>query len=477
MRTVPYPHQQRAFDDTKDTKALGIWWEMGLGKSKLIIDTAYHLFKAGKISAVVVLAPKGVHGNWAAREVPTHSWADDPTTYTYNSGTMSSKEKARLREFQEASTEGNLLWFCISYSGLMTKDGHALTLKMLAEHKTLLVLDESQHIKCPGAQRTKRVLSITPKAAYVRCLSGTPIANSPFDLFTQIKAIDPKAWARISCSSYLAFKTNFGVWGQISGPGGRAINVLRGYRNLPRLQEFTAQYGVRLQKSAVLDLPEKIYKRRYFELTSAQRKVYEQIKDELLVEVRGNSITVELAIVKLLRMQQISSGFISGDEKEVTSFPENPKLEALQEILEVRSGQLIVFTRFAKELADCSTLLEALGISYVTYSGSTSNDNRREAVSAFMEGRVDVFLANTAAAATGLTLTAATTVIYYTNSFDLAQRKQSEDRAHRIGQKKNVLYVDLLAEHTIDDKVLRSLQLKQAHAEFVLRDEIENWLS
>lgn len=477
FRTQPFRHQREWWEKTRDTKAFAILWEQGTGKSKLTVDTAGWLYSKGEIDTLVVIAPNGVHRNWIVNEVPTHLPESIPWA-----GVSWQSNKAASVKFQKAAKEaaessGKLLVVAMNYDAVMTKVGDAYLEKLLTKRKCLLVLDESARIKNPKAKRTIRVLARGKHAKYRRILTGTPVANSPFDIYTQFSFLDPFAWYDIGCRSFAAFKAHFGIWADRLDPrSGRMFRELLRYKNLEQLAAVTERIGTRVTKVDVLDLPPKLYTKRYFDLGPQQAKLYKDMKETFALQLASGEVTAMLAITQLLRFQQIASGFVMTDDEKIVILPENPRLDLLGEIVEDTTGKMIIWAKFVHEIDQIMARLADTGVDAVRYDGQTSAEERADAITRFQNGNARAFVANPAAAGEGLTLHAATTVIYYSNSFKLTDRLQSEDRAHRIGQHHPVTYIDLVGTDTVDEKIVDALRAKLDIASVVTGDNIKAWI-
>jgi SNF2 family DNA or RNA helicase len=473
----PFEHQRTEWDISREEEMRAILWEQGTGKTKLTIDTAQWLYRQGLIDAVFVVAPNGVHTNWISKELPAHMPSDVPVQpFCYHSGKAGTKlHQAGQKLCLE--TPG-LAFLAMSYNAFMTTKGKPYAKKFLEKRRCLFVLDEAHYIKAPSAKRTKTLLAASKYAPYRRVLTGTPVANGPLDVYTIMKFLQADFWHPHGFSAYAAFKHYFGVWRKAtSGENGREYEYCVGYRNVDELNGILAPHVSRVTKEDALDLPPKLYSYRYFELTAEQEKMYEQIKEEFMLWLdSGELVTAQLAIVRLLRLQQITCGYLPVDPDEGVwhSFKTNPRLNALKDVCEGVAGKAIIWARFRR---DIDSICEALGESAVRYDGGTSTEDRADAIERFQNGDAKWFVANPAAAGTGLTLHAATTVIYYSNSFKLTDRLQSEDRAHRIGQEHPVSYIDIVAPGSIDERITEALLKKNDIAQSVLGDEGREWLT
>jgi len=474
-KSTPFAHQREVFERTCDLPHYALFWEQGTAKTKPTLDTATYLFETGKIDGLLVLAPNGVHRNWVTDEIPAH-FPDriKPYCHIYYSAKASTKTaREGVKNLLEAPSLAVLV---MTYDGFMTNAGRALATTFLERRRCLYVLDESHRIKTPGAKRTKAILASGKYAPYRRILTGTPIANGPFDAYTQMKFLHLEFWKPYYLDSYTIFKHHFGIWKKLNPddttPWAAAYCVA--YRNLDQLEQIIAQHSHRVTKEQVLDLPPKLYSKRYFELNAEQKRIYRDIEEEFMTFLGDELVTAPLAITRLLRLQQVVCGYIPCDSGDpVLEIGEsNPRLLLLQEVVEDCPHKAIIWARFSRDIDKICALL---GDRCVRYDGKVGDDERAANKEAFQNGDKQFIVINNAINE-GLTLTAARTVIYYNNTFRLTDRLQSEDRAHRLGQKHPVSYIDLVCQDTIDEYVVENLVKKHDIAGQILGDEFKAWL-
>lgn len=495
FRLKPFDHQARIFEQCKNLQAFGLWLEMGTGKSAIVIARSAYLYSQGEINTVLVLAPKAVAPNWED-EVRTHlpeHLQSETQFFVWNTGKAASKGyQAEVKEF--LGKRDGLTFVAMSYDSVMTESkpgqklikGKEFAQKMLKDpsRQTLLVLDECVRIKEPNAKRTKRVQAMAPHAKYRMALTGTPVTNSPFDVFSPIKFLRPDVLDQIGCRSFAAFKSRFGVWQEfVRRDNGRAFKQLLEYRDLDKLHEIIDGIGTRVLKEDVLDLPPKTYKKIEFDMIPKQQALYRQLRDEFMLMLEGDGmITAPLAITRMLRLQQVTSGYIpldsedcSGTQK-ILEFDSNPRIETLRDIVQDIPHSFIVFAKFRRDIELIMEMLKGLDISAVRYDGSTSQEDREIARHGFQAGDFRAFVANPSAAGEGLTLHRAKTVIFYNTTFKMAERLQAEDRAHRIGQNHPVSYIDIVAKGTIDRHIVSALRTKKDIADLITGDNPREWL-
>lgn len=471
-----YGHQAAAVAD--DGLGRALWWDMGTGKTRATLELIARLAREGRITKAVVVAPPGVNTNWHRDEIPRflcHPHA------AFAWSTHQRRNKSFRAEWEQFLAYPGLRVLTVSSGALMTNDSAGEVKDFMdSVGETMLVVDEASMIKTPGAKITKRVRAAGNHARYRRILNGTPGVDSPFEVYTQVKFADPWYWERaLGIRDFAGFKTYFADWKKSYG-NGREYDELVSYKNLPQIRTALESVGTIVRKSEVLELPEKIFMRRYFELSQEQRRVYNELRDEFMTELAGDLITAELAIVRMTRLQQITSGFLPGEDgEELRPLGDAyPRISALEDtIAELpAAAQAIIWSKYNIDVDSICTLLTKLGKTYVRYDGRCSEELKTAAREAFQAGRAQFFVSKPSAAGRGLTLTAATFVIYYNCSYSLDQRLQSEDRAHRIGQTRSVTYVDLVARGTIDETILDRLVEKREALRESSGADFTSWL-
>ena len=476
FKTTPFTHQRDVLGHSWNQVNWGLFLEMGTGKSKVIIDNCAILFEAGEIDTMIVLAPKGVYRNWARLEIPAHLPDRIKHDIVVWNPSPKSKEKSALKAFALPHEGEDLRILIMNIEALSTVKGQRYLAAVLKMSKAFLVLDESTAIKNPKAKRTKAILKMSPLAKYRRILTGFPVTQSPMDLWSQCHFLDNRLLGECG-DNFFQFQYRYAVMKRQTF-GAHSFNRVVGYRNLDQLSDILQSFSSRLLKHECLDLPDKLYVQRHVTLTPDQKRIYTEVKEfALAVLDEDKFMTAPNAMTQLLRLQQILSGHTKTDEGLLVDIPDN-RLSELMDCLEEIEGKVIIWSRFRY---DMKRITEALSKTYgssstVTYYGDTTDEERTTAIERFQDGDARFFVGNPQTGGYGITLTAATTVIYFANSFDLAVRMQSEDRAHRIGQKNNVTYIDLIAEGTIDEKIVKALRSKMDIASTVMGEELRQWL-
>jgi len=476
-KTQPFAHQRQALSDSWDKPFYALLMEMGTGKTKVALDTMSMLYEEKKIKACLVIAPKGVYDNWIRGEIPTH--VPDRIEKSILRWTPSSARKYNdeLDDFIYRDHE-DLKIFVMNTEAFSTPRAARKGYEFLNKNpQNLVIVDESTTIKNRQAARTKNIIGMNKISKYRRILTGSPITKSPMDLFSQCLFLTDKA---LGFNSYFAFQSRYSIV-QRRVMGQRSFQEITGYRRLDELNEKLDKFSNRVLKIDCLDLPEKLYIRRDITLTDEQIRVYNQMKKLALAKLEsGELATTASVLTQIMRLQQICCGFLQPDDGEIELLPSN-RMKELLEITDELQGKVIIWASYTHDIKEIAkSLQDKFGPGAVaTYYGDTEQDERQNIVEEFQkpESELRFFVGQPKTGGYGITLTEANTVIYYSNSYDLEIRLQSEDRAHRIGQKKAVTYIDLVAPGTIDEKILQALRNKVNLAGQVLGENTKNWLS
>ncbi len=476
FKFTPYKHQMTALDMSKNKDNFALFCEMGTGKSKILIDTMCMLRDRGDINGALIVAPKGVYKNWERSELPTHM--PDRYVDTTDLVAWSPKEtKAQLAALSVLlKKDGRFKLLVMNVEAFSTVKGTEFATKFMKANKCLMAVDESTTIKNRTAKRTKNIVKVGDLAEYRRILTGSPVTKSPMDLYSQCAFLDPKL---IGFNSFFAFQARYAKMVRRT-MGAHSFNQIVGYQNLEELSTRLDNFSYRVLKKDCLDLPEKVYIKRTVELCPEQAVLYRQMKDMSIALLQNKGmVTAQNVLTQLLRLQQICSGFIKNDDGEIKRFESN-KIKELMETVEEIDGKAIIWAVFTDDiLAITKALKEEYGPdSAAAYYGATEADERQNIVDKFQQpdSKLRFFVGQPRTGGYGLTLTEASTVIYLNNVFDLEVRLQSEDRAHRIGQKNTVTYIDIVAEGTVDEKILKALRDKIDVATLILKEEYKDWL-
>ena len=477
FKTQPYDHQRKALKDSWSAEYYALFMEMGTGKSKVTVDNIAILYEAGKLNAALIIAPKGVYDNWAKGEIPTHLPDRIARHVMRWSPLKTQKYEHELTSFI-LNKDRLLKIFVMNVEAFSTPRGFEAARAFLFQNpENMVVVDESTTIKNRKAQRTANITKLRDMAKYRRILTGSPITKSPMDLFSQCELLNEKC---LGFNSYFAYQSRYANV-QKRTMGHRSFQQIVGYRRLDELSEKLDRFSNRTLKQDCLDLPEKVYIKRFVELTPEQERVYNQMKKLALAELEtGELATTASVLTQIMRLQQICCGHFQPDDGDIRVLKNN-RMNELMELAEEVQGKAIIWATYTHDILHIAKALrEQFGEDAVaTYYGGTAQDDRQDIVNRFQD-RTDplrFFVGQPRTGGYGITLTAANTVIYYSNSYDLEIRLQSEDRAHRIGQTNKVTYIDLVTPDTIDERILAALRNKIDIAREVLGGDAKDWLT
>ena len=471
-KTKPYEHQRIALERSHDKINYGYFMEMGCGKSKVLIDNMAWLYDQKKIDTAVIVAPKGVYRNWQISEIPAHLREDiEHEVYVWNPNPNKDQQR-HLKEGIEERKKLRIL--LVNVEGFATAKVRKYMEMFVRGSSFLLAVDESTTIKNPKAKRTKALVAIGKSASFRRILTGSPVTKSPMDLYSQCGFMDTRL---LGHDSYYSFQGRYAIT-RTQRMGSHSFQQIVGYRNLEELSTKLDSFSYRVTKEEALDLPAKIYTVREVNLNDEQRQYYMSLKKAAIVLLNdGELVSAPAVMTQLLRLQQVLCGHLKTDDGDLVEFKTN-RMAALLETVEEMSGKVIIWSRFRYDIKKITgELKKVYGCdSTVNYFGDTSDADRQDAIRKFQFEDVRFFVANPQTAGFGLTLTAATNVIYYANDFNLETRIQSEDRCHRIGQHHPVTYVDLVTRGSIDEYIVRSLRAKIDLSAKTLGEEVRQWL-
>jgi len=472
FKTKPYAHQLTALEKSWNKENFAYFMEMGTGKTKVLIDNVAMLYDKGKIDSALIIAPKGVVKTWYEQELPAHLPDHIENVSVLWQPNITKTQQEKLDSLFEIDSALHIL--VMNVEALSTEKGVKFATKFINSHKTMMAIDESTTIKTPTARRTKNIIKIGLNAKYKRIMTGSPITKNPLDLYTQCEFLDP--WL-LDFSSYYAFRNRYAEM-KTMHVHGRSIQVVDKFQNLGELSDTVKQFSYRVLKEDCLDLPPKVFIKRHVTLTVDQQRIYKQMKDQALAVLNGKVTTTMTVLTQLMRLHQITCGYVAADDG-TTQHVESNRLNELMSILEDTEGKVIIWANYQLSVGEIiQKIIKVYGPdSYVHYYGLTPQEDRQDFIRKFQNDPKCRFIIGTPqTGGYGITLTQANTVIYYSNGYDLEKRLQSEDRAHRIGQKKTVTYIDLIAEDTIDEKIVEALRKKIDIASQVMGEELKDWI-
>ena len=472
FKTKPYAHQLKALEMSWDKSYFAYFMEMGTGKSKVLIDNIAMLYDAGKINGVLIVAPKGVVKTWYEQEIPTHLVDHIPCSPVLWQAMITKKQQHPLDTLFQPGHDLHVL--IMNVEAFSTKKGLEFAARFLRCHNTLFAVDESTTIKNPEAKRTRNICSLAPFAKYRRILTGSPVTKSPLDLYKQCDFLSREL---LGHSSYYSFRTRYAVM-KTANFGGRSVQIVVGYRHLGELSDKLKPFSFRVLKDDCLDLPAKTFMKRIVQLTPDQTKVYKQMKHLALAQMDGKMMTTATVLTQLMRLQQITCGHFTADDG-VTRDIANNRISELIDLLWEIEGKVVIWAHWQKDVHKIiAEIVKEFGEGCcVDYYGLTPQSERQENIRKFQEDeKVRFFVGTTQTGGYGITLTAASNMIYYSNGYDLEKRQQSEARIDRIGQTKPMTYIDIMCENTVDERILKALKKKINIATKIMGEELKAWI-
>ena len=465
-KTQPYEHQRQALIKGAKLKNFAYFMEMGTGKTKVAIDNAAYLYKEKQIQLVIVIAPNSVYQNWV-KEIETHCPVEDYNIFVH-------KVDKKFKYYAD-----KLNFYLINVEAFSHQSGVQTLMPILLNlgRYTMMILDESTTIKNREAKRTKAICKLGTMAGYKRILTGSPITKSPLDLYTQCSFLSPSL---LGFKSFLSFRNRYCMMEPIPVSNDRVIMIPKYFINLSELEDKLKSFSYRVRKEDCLDLPEKIYQQRFVDFTVEQKRVYKQMQEQAFAIIKDQEVSFANKLTEMLKLHQVCNGFLKSNEGVVVEMEDCPKLKELIKVIEEGDGKFIIWANYIHNIESICNLLKKLygDKSVVSIYGAVSVEDRTIAVNKFQnDSDVKFFVGNPTTGGYGLTLTAASYVVYFSNSYNLEVRQQSEDRAHRIGQKKNVTYVDILMRNSIDMLIVSALQRKIKISAETLGEEVKRWLT
>jgi len=456
FKTKPFKHQLQALEESWSRQVWAWFMEMGTGKTKVCIDNIAMLYDRGKINSALVIAPNGIKRNWR-KELSVHM--PDHVEYIDAVWVASPKKKEQIELMNVCQISDKLQILIMNIEALSTPRGLDFARSFVLPGFCFMVVDESTTIKNHSARRTKNIMKIANLAKYRRIMTGSPVTKSPLDLFSQVEFLGP--WL-LEQSNYYAFRARYAIIQQRS-VGSHSFQHVMGYQRLDELTAILREFSTRILKDDCLDLPEKLYTKRTVAMTPEQLKAYVEMKRSAITFFEENTMTAASVLTQMIRLHQITCGHVKTDDGEVRTLKNN-RIKELLQVLAETDGKVIIWAVYRH---DIQTIEKEIANEYgkeavASYYGDTKDSIRQSIVDTFMDSDSDLrfFIGNPKTGGYGLTLTSSHTVVYYSNDYSLEVRMQSEDRAHRIGQKDKVTYIDLIAEGTIDEKIVRALNNK-----------------
>ena len=444
-----YLHQKKDFERFKDEPFGALFWEAGCGKTVTAIDIMEYHMSRKEITAAIVITTTGLVGNWAKKEIPKHYPEPTPALYIW--------------KYTKQMPFGGLI-FLVNVDGLISTAFPAFFNMFYKHHRNFMfVFDESTLVKNQKAARTKRALLIAKLARYKFILSGTPVVQSPIDLFSQCEMLGT---AMLGHKSIWSFKAKYAITTTMK-LGMRSYEKITGYKNLYDLTTRVQKFGSIRKKSECLDLPPKVYRTIEVEFSPEQKKAYTELRARALTYIGEHAISALNTLALINRLLQICCGQIKlGDQ--YLSIPNN-RLALTNDLVDECAGKTVIWTAFVNTAKD---LAEELGDKAIWIPSGLTLDKSQAMLAEFQEGDKKAMIANPASYGHGFTLVESSNVIYYSRSANYEHRAQSEDRTHRIGQVNSVLYTDLITPGTVEARYMKLLADKKLLADTVITSEI-----
>lgn len=452
-KTRPYIHQLSGMAHLYRTDRAAIVSEPGTGKTKMAIDAASAMYLDGLVGSVFIACPVGVRNTWK-HEFGVHC----PVPYNIQMITGDKDPDAPL--------PGVLNVAIVGIESLAVGRAFSRSANfMLNAARPVIIVDEAHLIKNHSASRTKNVKTLSMNCKYRWFLTGTPVANHIGDLYSLFDYLDPDI---IGFPDYWTFMQRYAIY------GGYENRQIIGWQHTEEILEAVEPYMFKALKKDCLDLPPKVYITREVKMSTQQSSIYKNLKKDKAV---GN-LTTKGSLDLALRLHQIAGGWsanMNSVGESIGMLPivtTPPKVSEVLDILEECSDQSVVIWCVYRHEVDA--LVRAIGNSIgkdkvVEITGGVSESGRWEAVKAIQSGDARVMIGTAASGGVGITLTAASVVIYFSNSFKYTDRVQSEDRCHRAGQKKSVTIIDLVAPGTVDENIIQALSVKCDLSDWIMK--------
>jgi SNF2 family DNA or RNA helicase len=437
FKTTPWAHQQKALDFCLNLPQFMLAMDMGTGKSKVIVDTSTNL----KAQIVLVVCPLTVVNVWP-KEFARHG---DGYNVVILEGPVEKKAKVAEQKIMLSKALGAPLVLVVNYDSAWRGKLGDLFLRYSGMFD-LVVLDESHRIKSPSGVTSRYFAKLGKLCRRKICLTGTPMPHSPMDIYAQFRFLCPGVFGW----SYQTFKMNYAVMGGYQG------KIIVSFKNLPELKTRMFPYTYVVNKNDVLDLPEEIDSERVCVMEPNEKRVYDSMEKSFVAEVESGVVIASNALSKLLRLQQITSGYLAPDGN--VSTVSYAKENALKDVLEdlPTNEPVVVFCRFHHDL----DVVAAAAKSFERISHEVSG--RKNELKEWQEAKGgEVLAVQIQSGGLGIDLTRARYSIYYSLGFSLGDYLQSRARLHRPGQTRAVEYFHLIVKDTVDEKVWKAIEKRQ----------------
>ena len=523
----PYKHQEVALERYRNKAEIPLFFDPGTGKTRTSLLIAEAKFNAGEIDAVLVIAPNGVHKQWAIEEIP--KWLSHVDT------TVQWRKNKKL-----FFIEGKLNIVCTNIEQFSTKERYLDYVNWACSHKTFIILDEATRIKNPKAIRTQRllyefntvvrrgktILKSEPKTVARAILTGTPVTNGPFDVWPMFEFLRPGYFG----VNWYGFQNRYGMFHAIQ-VNGRVIrilinedawsqihacttfemaNALHGvslstydtiraqdhyegpFRNVDSLRDKMLEIAMFVRIEDCIDMPDRVYNRKLLDMSAEQTRVYRELENYFITTYKDEKVEAKSKLTAYIRLQQIASGFVSSEQlpeseledpppNKITWFDDLPKIDQLlvdvEEITDVEgitNNQVIIVCHFSAEAERIYDALENEGYKVCLMTGW----KKVGTIEGFKRGDYKIMVANIRVISMGFNLQEhCNHMIFYSNTFSLEDRIQVEARIYRAGQQHPCIYLDYVMKDTIDMKVYAALKQKKQLADYIRDTSVVDMLT
>jgi len=488
-----YPHQKKGLDYIYSLQNSALFVEMGLGKSKMALDKIGCHYLEGNTNAILVVCPCSIRFNWI-EEIKTHC----PVEYEFEVAELKTTSNIKaVTKFINYKTS-KLKILIVGVESLQAGKAIKICSEYIAKHDTSVVVDEAHTIKTYDAARTKNLIAMSRGTKYRMIMTGTPVSQGILDLYGQFQFLDPNI---IGIGDFYSYKYRYTISEKIElkrkneTDKKREVYLVVGHKNISELMEIIRPFVFQCTKAEALELPDKIRIKRYVTLTKDQLNLYNEVKTERVALIPNTDdlrVIVKNVLSLYMSLQQIVGGFVSrgtgeynANGKEIRETialgvkDKNPKIMELKSIIdELPDGeQVIIWAKYRAEVFLIAQQLERYKTDKFEKSCAVfldKTDTEREQIKKdILDKKVRYFISTAKSGGTGLTMNTAAYVVYFSNSFSQLEKAQSEDRNHRIGQKRNVTYIDLVAKGTVDENILTALRNKKNLSDYV-KDCLKN---
>lgn len=464
LKTKLWDHQKKAIELAKHQRDYALFFEMGTGKTLTQIGILLDRYReANSLLRTLIFCPLVVVRNWKV-EFGLHS--DLPQTRIV---LLEGSQEKRIKTFKRATERSEDCIFVSNYESLLMKNLFELYHQWQPE---ILVFDESHKLKAHNTKRTKQAVILADRAKRRYLLSGTPVLNSPMDLFSQYLVMDG---GKSFTNNFYIFKAKYFYDANARMPKHIHFPNWKIREDASaKINKIVNTTSMRVEKSECLDLPPLVKEIHHVQMTTEQARLYKEMKNHFITYLNDKACVAQLALTKALRLQQIVSGFVKTAEGKEVTLKNTPRENALEDLLRelTPNHKVIVWSVFKHNFATIKRICEKLEVDYVEVHGGITAKNKQIAIERFTnDDRCRVFSGHPGAGGIGINLTVSDYSVYYSRTFSLEFDLQSEARNHRGGSERHqkITRIDLVCRDTIDELVQKRLAEKMEMGEKLLQ--------